>query len=1085
MLNNSVIGRRLTGFVLLGLLAALIFTMPLFAQTSKGSIAGTVSDTTGAVISGAKVTATSKDTGEVRTMISGPTGSFRMDALSLGTYQLSITKEGFKTLSIGNIVVQASIITPIDAKLTVGATGTTVEVQAQANTVNTENGELSYNISTIEIASLPLSTLNPIQIELTQPGVVDAGSRNILNGSTGFSVNGLSPRSTNFLIDGQDDNDNALQGQAFQPQNAEAVKEVSILTNSYSAEFGRGGAAVSNLIYKGGTNQLHGSAWELYEGSGLNAMDPTLSLDTPATRADKARYDTHTYGFSIGGPVKKDKLFFFASSQWQRYYGKATPSVIAAPTALGAQELQAYGSPNALLLLQYYGNLRAPTGTIYPTTSTGGTVEFGKTTRPAPAQQSPDTQWNVKVDYNVTSKDVFSVRYLHDRSSLSPDFYNFSYMLPGFDTQQGGPSENVGITETHTFGTSAVNEFRASWGHFDFQFAPTAATAANPLYTLPRFSIAGISGLPSTIGVPTNIPQGRGHQTYQFQDGFTYTHGKHVTKVGADITRMMVNDHIPFNFFGSVGFASNRAVGVVGDPTYVPAYSAFANYLDNYTGAGTATITHGSNVATPHILHQAFFVQDTWKVLTNLTLDLGLRYEFQPNPENYLGFPAYDMAVGPFNNNPLTPIKVSEDTNNWGPRVGLSYSPHFFKALFGEDKTVIRAGFGIFYDSLFTNILDNAQGSSPNAVAAISPNTAGRGLPNALQLVSTLSPIFNPLSTQTTVASNLTNPQIYQWNLNIQRELPWKLLLTTSYVGTRGTHLLASETINPLNFGSGVRINPLRGPITVRDNGADSVYHGFNAMVERKFSGGVMLRSAYTFGKAIDDGSDVMYNLGGYTVVPANPLKRSGERGLSDFNAKQRWVTTYVWRIPGAKWDGNALAKTASYITRNWEVSGTLSLQSGFPSTLYIYGIDTNGDGTTTNDRPTLGNPAAPITSVGVDGAFAGGTPGVLYNNDTGAVVTANDVHWIIKPGMGNVGRNTFINPGFWNTNMQITRHVKLPKWETKELLFHADMLNMMNHPNEDNGIDTAVNDGQPNFLNPWYARSGYRVIRMGLKFTF
>src|SRR5262249_26645789 len=182
-------------------------------------------------------------------------------------------------------------------------------------------------------------------------------------------------------------------------------------------------------------------------------------------------------------------------------------------------------------------------------------VQFGNAQRAAPAQQNPDTQWDVKFDFLPTQSDTISVRYLHDQSSLSPDFFNFPASLPGFDTEQGGPAENVVVGYTHVFNSRAVNELRASFGHFDFQFAPTAATLANPLYTAPRFSIAGISGLPG-FGVSTALPQGRGHQTYQVQDGFSYNVGRHTWKFGADVTRLLIKDEVPFNFFGSEAYAA-------------------------------------------------------------------------------------------------------------------------------------------------------------------------------------------------------------------------------------------------------------------------------------------------------------------------------------------------------------------------------------------------------------------------------------------------------------------------------------------------------------------------------------------------
>jgi hypothetical protein len=407
----------------------------------------------------------------------------------------------------------------------------------------------------VEITDLPFASLNPIELVLTEPGMADVNQngRGTSNGFN-FAANGLTPRENNFLLDGQDNNDNSIQGQAFQPSNPNAIQEVTILTNSYSAEFGRGGSTVTNLIYKGGSNKFHGSAWELYDGSGLQSVDDANALGG-ATSVN--RFDTHTFGFAAGGPVIKDKLFVFGTSQWFRFYGVAQPATLNIPTPAGAAVLQAQNSTNANLLLQYLGSFRgdpnnSPTN---QTLSNGSLVQFGLVQRPAPAQQSPDTQWNVKVDFLPTQSDTLSVRYLHDQSSLVPDFFNFPGSLPGFDTEQGGPAENVVAAYTHVFNSRAVNELRASFGHFDFQFAPTAATLANPLYTAPRFSIGGISRGPA-FGVSSALPQGRGHQTYQVQDGFSYTTGRHTFKFGIDVTRLIIRDEVPFNFFGTEAFAA-------------------------------------------------------------------------------------------------------------------------------------------------------------------------------------------------------------------------------------------------------------------------------------------------------------------------------------------------------------------------------------------------------------------------------------------------------------------------------------------------------------------------------------------------
>jgi outer membrane receptor protein involved in Fe transport len=1100
--NNNI----LKTFLVVGLMLALAASFG-FAQTSKGVIAGTVTDASGAVIPGANVVAKSKDNGAVRSVTSGATGSYRMEAVEPGTYTITVKIHGFQTLNFDNLKVAASMVTPADLKLEVGGTTEVITVEATNNGIETESGTISGNIGTTEILQIPTASLNPIELVLSEPGVTDQSNRGISNG-VNFSVDGSRPRDNNFLIDGQDNNDNSIQGQAFQPTNAQAISEVSILTNSYSAEFGRGGASVTNVVFKGGTNRFHGSGWEYYDGSGLNAYDPQTALFGRPTSADKARFDTHTFGFSLGGPIVKDKLFFFFSPQWQKFYGNESGSPILVPTASSISTLQSLSNPNAALLAQYFSQAPHPgtatstkCTTSDPTNPAAICLGFATVTRTVPAQE-PDTQYNVRLDYSVTKADTVSLRYLHDHSVLTPDFFNVPASLNGFDTQQGGPSENLGTTWTHTFDTRAVNEFRASWGHFAFAFAPTPATVANPLFSSPTLSLSGISNFP-TLGVSSSFPQGRGHQTYQVQDGLTINRGSHILKMGADIARILVADQIPFNSRGTIGFASGGG------------FTSLGNFLDNFTGTGQEAITFGNPSIKPRMMQEGFYFQDTWKVKPNFTLDLGVRYEFANNPENYLQYPGVDpktyMATST-----VQFSKVKEDGNNFAPRIGISYTPHFWREVFGEDKTVIRAGYGMFYDSFFTNILDNTAASSPNAVAQnlLADPTNPRGTANALAAINTLTPVLSTLSTVTTVDSRLRNPLTHQWNVNIERQLPGKVLMTIAYTGNRGERLFANDQINPkagyadpTTLALLPRLNPARGSSIIRNNTGDSIYHGASAKLERKFSHGLLLRGSYTYGHAIDNTSEVYGYFAGNTFLsqyPQNPLNRAAERASSNFNVAQRFAMTYVWEVPGVN-ANQGLAKVLGYATKGWQLSGTGSLQSGSPLTYSTFGFDTTGNAITqsglpSNGRPFLGNASAPLSAVGIDGAFIGATPGQLYdlgaNNAAGDLVpvTPSTVHFIVKPGLGDIGRNTATDKGTITWNTAISRSFKITEGHAFQV--RGDFFNILNHPNNNFGMDNVVGDvttpdatkgsGNGNtFMNPFYARNGFRKIRVEAKYTF
>ncbi|MFL6439372.1 MAG: carboxypeptidase regulatory-like domain-containing protein [Terriglobales bacterium] len=1084
--------------IMVACVAALLLPLLSFAQTSKGIIAGAVHDATGAVIVGAKITAKNVQTGTERTTVTGPTGAYRMEAVEPGIYKVTVTASGFKTTAVDGVDIKASIITPVNAELSVGTVSDTIEVSTGTTDLQTESGSLEHTIEAVESQHLPIFNGNVISLALTEPGVIDVGSNNISNG-TGFSVNGSRPRANNFLLDGQDNNDNSIQGQALQPNNVNSVQEVVVLTNAYSAEFGRGGGSVTNVVTKGGTNQLHGSAWELYAGSGLNAVAAENGLGGQTSRT-KPRFDTHTYGFTAGGPIWKNKIFGFGSAQWQRFYGNAAPQSIRVATANGVAALTAANTPNANLLLQYFGSLRGQntlrtvdigprTGCPAASLAANGdcVVETGLTQRTAPPQLNPDTQWTYRIDFVPTSADTISARYIHDRSSLSPDFFNFPQSLPGLDTQQGGPSENFGATWTHTLSPTSVNEFRASEGRFDFQFAPTAQTLNNPL-----FKAATINSITGTsfplLGVTSGLPQGRGHTTYQVQDAYTLVKGRQTFKVGGDVSRIIVRDEVPFNSRGTLTFGTS------------PGFTGLANFVDNFTGLSNgAALTFGNPTIRPKVFQEGFYFQDTIHARSNLTVDLGLRYEFDNNPANVLPFPAINIAAEPSNTFPPTPVRAREDGNNFGPRVGFSYTPHFWNGIFGQDKTVLRAGYGIFYDTIFTNITDNEAAASPNAVSGTLLGSTGRGLANATGLIGQVSPNLSPKASVSSIDQNVKNPVTHQWNVNVERALPLSTVFTAAYVGNRSERLFANDELNPgIN---GVRLNPNRGPITVRDNSGDSIYHGLDLKLDRRFKNGLLIRGAYTYSKLIDNVSEVFTLFGSSTSFRQNELLGTGgaqgDRGLSLYDHRHRFVLTYVYDIAGWHNSSNFLTSAVGFLTQGWEIAGTSSFQTGAPGNINS-GFDQNGDLRSTNDRPSLGNPAAPFTSFGVEGSLAGGTPGTIYDGQaleadgTLTAVAANSVHFLVLPGLGNVGRNTFIQPGAINNNMAISRRFHIPGRESQQLEFRSEFYNIFNHVNEGlgdsisntGGTDLVLADGA-NFADNTQTRYGGRQIKFQLRYSF
>lgn len=1089
----------------LAMFAMVILLPSVHAQTSNGAIAGSVTDPAGAAVVVATVTVTNTDLGAFqRTATTDSSGSYRIDGLLPGYYRVSIQASGMQEFVEGGVQVKASLPSTVNASLVIGTVTQSVSIEASIDEeLQTQSGELSSNLGQTELKNLPIFGLNPIELAFTVAGVQEQANRDALTNGVGFSVNGTRPRANNFLIDGQDNNDNSIQGQAFLQTNEEAVREVTVLTNSYSAEFGRGGGSVTNVIYKSGTNDFHGSAWELNRNSALAAV-PGQSGFAGIT---KNPFDNeNTFGFTFGGPIKKNKLFVFGTSQWDRERASAAAqtNTLLLPTDAGIATLQSLGpNPRVDFLIAALGGLRG--GTTGVTTIALGNDPNGN---PRPAVQvadvqrsqgniaTNDRQWSVKLDYIASPTDTLTVRYFRDDINTAPDFFNQPSALPGLDSQVGGPSLNFGFSWQHTLSSHAVNELRFSYGQFDIEFGPTPQTAANPIFNSPAILIAdllGPTGQTPSFGFLTGFPQGRGHKTYQFQDALSYTVGRHTFKVGADVALLTVRDISPID---------NRGEIIV-DPS--KGFTGLANFIDNFTGSGgSIDKVFGSAVTLPFLATYAPYVQDTWHLRQNLTVDLGLRYEYENTFENSLPFPSLDTRLGPglggTTNFPgVFASQQQGDKNNFAPRVGLAYTPHFWSRLLGRDKTVIRAGYGIFYDQLFTNIVDNTATSSPNAVEDRVNAGGGRGVANASAVLAGFSSTPQPTGAVSTIASNLRNPLTHQWNLDIQRELPGNFILTAAYVGTRGERLYVNQDFNPGTGqfdanGNVIRMNPNLGSLLVRTNGGDSIYHSGQLTLDRKFSHGLLVRGAYTYSKFIDDTSEVFIT-SGLSSFAQNVFNQGGDRGLSAYDRRHRMVLTYVWDLPFVHGENNRFSSVLSAVTRDWQTSGIFTWSTGAPET-FNDGFDVNGDGHGGNDRPNLGNPAAPLTAIGIDGTQLGltTTPGTFFGPNvqdclnqapTCVPTPVSQLHFLIPAsGLGNVGRNTFISPGFQTYNLTVQRAIKLPVHDLQgqQILVRGEFLNAFNHPNL--GIP-SLNLTGGNFLNEAGTINGGREIRILLRYSF
>lgn len=1097
----------------------LLTCVAVTAQTSKGILAGVVRDASGAALPDATVVVTNEATGESRTVSSGGTGAFRAEAINPGPYKVHVSHTGFSDFDAQHIEVAPSVVTTYDLMLQVGGQSQVITVEANSNAVNTENAQLAGNIATEELQKVPIFTLNPAELTSTLPGVTQqyATVQNLGgtggNGSVKLTVNGARPRANNFLIDSQDDNDVSLGGEALQPTSPDFFQSVTVLLNDASAEFGRGGGAVINQITKAGTNQIHGSAYELYIGSGLDAIDGQTRRAKPAGTNLKSRYNQHEFGFTIGGPAWKDKLFGFGGADYTRYYGTAQPPAVELPDAAGYAQLQAIanaGNAQAQALLPYFnkgsyltssafGTLQTQTELIpvspRPGCTAGCSIETGFFQRLAVPQQAPNTQWTYRIDFIPRPSDTFSMHYLHNRGLTSPYYPLNPSTLPGFDSIVGGPSEFAGGNWVHVFTPHLLNEFRVSEVRLNFNFSPTAATAANPLsqrynITFQSTGIGGNTGAPGILGVSQNMPQGRGEDQYQLQDTVGYTHGRQSFRIGFDIGRVLETDLVPQIAQGSEVFTSGGAL------------SSIDNYLNDSLGtSGTATRTFGPTRTDPHLWRIAGFGQDDIKFSSDFTLNLGVRYDYLSNPLNSLSYPALDI------NNPFQAINTyvheKDDKNNIAPRVGFAWVPRM--GLLSDGKTVVHGGVGVFYDLFFSNILVNSAQSSPVAPTTTLTQGVNGCCAAASTLIASATPVYSANSSVQSVVSNLVNPLTYQYNFGFERELPFRLKATVNYVGSRGEKLYSNRQLNYVV--NGARINPSRGVINVRDNRGDSNYNSLQTQLERRFAQGLFFRAAYTYGKLLDDTSEVFTTFASPTSYSAN-LAGNGLRqdyGPSAYDRRNVAVFTYSWTPIGFHSSNVAANAVLSALTRHFTIAGETQLYSGLYTSYNVSGRDINGDSSTTNDRPILSNPSASPNLVGVDGSYIGGISGMYYDqaayNASPAtarvrtIVQAGAVHFLV-PNAANgaaliqqeVGRNSFANPGqqYWNVALEKAVPVPVPHLEQGKFIFRAEAQQLGNHNNLTyftNNVNQVGTSGYQNISNAREANGQH--IRLSARFQF
>jgi carboxypeptidase family protein/TonB-dependent receptor-like protein len=1056
--------------VTVALLMTSLSSLPLLsnfvhAQSSKGIIVGTITDPSGAVVDGATVKIINKATNVARETKTSAEGGFRLDAVDPGSYKIEVTAGGFKTISRDDVTVEAAQATTTDFALEVGAQSEVITVNADSTVIlQKQDGARANTLESRQIVDLPVAALNPVNLVFTLPGVTNPG---VLAGGfvqgTEFNINGLRARANNQLIDGADNNDNSITGQQIQPGLRDGFKEVTVLGGDNSAEYGRAGGAVINVVTKSGTNQFHGSVYDVIDTSALSSLTAGQKANEGLTSVPV--YIQNAFGFSFGGPIKKDKLFFFGTFQPTLTRIGASNGSAVIPTAQGFDTLRSLFAPGASANLDRYlgvvGSLRGSTN-VFNVPLGGGRpdVQFGTVTAAAPA---PINTYDLlaRVDWTPNERDSFAARYIFNDQIVTNQFPT---PFQGFAVDVPSRVQNFYANYTRILSSRMTNELRVSYGRFNVLFGAQDPAALN---FGPQFLFAG--GIVSGVGIlggltTTFFPQGRVFNNYQLQDTITYTAGAHTIRAGTDMMRQIAKQFIPFNAQGTLTFSAGGG------------FPAFGNFVDGFSGTqGTfAAITFGSPVDHPNAFQQAYFVNDTWRVKPNLSLNLGLRYENYGTRFNVVPFPAFAGFDQPFD----AVAKQKGDNNNFAPRVSFAYTPNIANWLFGEGKTVIRGGVGVGYDVFFNNILSNTAASPPNAfgVTLLGSSVGGRGFANAGvgSLPSSGSP--NPLAAVSTIDPNLVNPMTWTWNLDVQRELPGNFIVDAAYVGTRGIRLFINEQLNP--GVNGVRLHPDRGSIVPRTNGGDSIYHSLQTRVERGLRNGLLLRFAYTYSKAIDNVNSEVFVTSGGASRASNPFDRSVDRSVASFDVPHRAVWSFIYDLPGPK--HGFLGQVAGL----WRIGGIYRLQSGAVETPFVGGIDLNGDLENTNDRPALVNPNAPATSVGILASLLGATSPTGYVDANGEPVNPANVRYLVDPAIRTniAGRNT-LRGNITNTmDLSLNKGFNLP-FEGHKLEVRFDFFNVFNHPNFTwafVGADNSNGDVTNPFFNNVRANDGGIVGPVG-----
>ena len=1037
------------------LAAVLLVPAAGFAQMTRGSISGTARDASGAVVPGATVTVINVATNATQTVVTDAQGFYRVPALEPGRYTVTTDLSGFRKVEQRDIDVRPALETPLDVRLEPAGVGESIQVTADAGTagLNKTNPTIATSINARSVEELPLpGGRNINNLVLTVPNAMST------TGQGTYAINGNRPRNNNYMVDGSDNNDISVTIATSQIV-PESVAEFQVMQNPYSVEFGRNSGGQINVITKSGSNRFRGDFFDYYQSSGLNSRN---NIEKSNNLADPPKLIRHQLGGDLGGPVFRDKLFFFGLYQRdsQRPANRPSPTTIRVPTQAGYAALQnvplrdgqAATSRQAVLReISFLQDVYAANPVFRNVNNqlvNGVSIETGQTNVSILDPSMYHTGLG-RGDYRPFASDNFTVRY-----SLNDRFDDNAISYLGFGDRFAGYQDlvdtNFAVSNAHTFSSNKLNEFRFSLVRRNLDFPENDPVS-------PSVTITGLFG----IGGASNFPQGRITDAYQFSDTVTWSAAKHNLKFGADVRLNDVTNNAAFDSKGTFTFDNLQA------------------YMNN----NASRVAQALQTASFQVQQwqSFFFAQDDFRVSSALTLNLGLRYEWSDVPLGMFGTTDPQVAAA------MVPGPAKADNNNWAPRAGFAYSPITSNAFLGDGKTVFRGGWGIGYDVIFYNLLTVA--TNPNVNTLIQNNILDL-YPN--KLTGSATPVFNPLNAWTNMPENLENPESRFYSLSMQRELG-NYLFEVGYSGSRGAKGINQVILNPsvltpeqaatVRAGGTIpsvqnrRVRPDLGVRTLipayvgpAGNGveAKSEYNAIFVTANRRLSRGLEVRSSYTYSKWMSN-NDASLGEGGTgqsSQRPQSMFNYEAEWSRSQFDRPHRLAVSYIWEIPGPR------TGVLGQVIGGWQLAGVTSGQSGQPFTITT-GVDSNGDSTDAglSDRP----------NINTSGSFTWDEDHKTFTNNGYYTVPlgSNNLPLANSLGDGNAPRNSERGAAFWNTDLSLMKRFDLPGSVVFQV--RVDAFNLFNQDNYGAPVNSMTD---PSFgLNT--NNFGRRIIQLGGKFTF